>query len=392
MVIKILKSYKVEINPTIEQKQKIDKTINTCRFIYNFYLGTNIELYRKGEKFLSAYDFSKWLNNDFIPNNFNFMWIKEVSTKSVSKSIQNGEVAFKNFFNGKTKFPKFKKKNKSNVTMYFVKNSKNQIICCERHRIKIPTLGWVKLKQKGYIPTDNEKFIIKSGNVSKKAGRYYVSVLVESDEFKTQDNNQNQGIGIDLGIKEFVVCSDGIIYENINKTDTVRKLEKRKRHLQRKLSNKYELNKQGNKFVKTNNIIKLEKEIDNLNLRLYNIRHNYLHQVSSDIIRQKPSFIVLENLNVKGMLKNKHLSKSIQLQNFFEFKTIFEYKCKMNGIELRIVDRFYPSSKTCSQCGNIKKDLKLKDRIYKCDCCGLVIDRDLNASINLFNTNEYKIA
>ena len=284
-MIKILKSYKVEINPTDEQKQKIDKTINTCRFIYNFYLGKNIELYSNGEKFLSAYTFSKWLNNDFLLNNPDFIWIKEVSTKSVSKSIQNGEIAFKNFFNGKTKFPKFKKKNKSNVTMYFVKENKNQIIHCERHRIKIPTIGWVKLKEKGYIPTNYTKYIIKSGNVSKKANRYFVSVLVESNEFQIQDNSQNQGIGIDLGIKDFAICSNGKVYGNINKTEVIRKLEKRKRHLQRNLSNKYELNKQGNKFVKTNNIIKLEKEIDSLNFRLYNIKHNYLHQVSSDIIK-----------------------------------------------------------------------------------------------------------
>ena len=391
-MIKILKSYKTEINPTDEQKQKIDKTINTCRFIYNFYLGKNIEFYENGEKFLSAYSFSKWLNNDFLPNNSDYLWIKEVSSKSLKQSVINGETAYKNFFNGKTKFPKFKKKNKSNVTMYFVKTDRNTIIKCERHRIKIPTIGWVKLKQKGYIPTDSEKYIIKSGNVSKKAERYYVSVLVESDEYQIQDNNQNQGLGIDLGIKDFAICSNGIIYENINKTEVIRKLEKRKRHLQRKLSNKYELNKQGNKFIKTNNIIKVEEEIDSLNFRLYNIRHNYLHQVSSDIIKQKPSFVVLENLNVNGMLKNKHLSKSIQQQCFREFRTILEYKCKMNGIELRTVDRFYPSSKMCSQCGNIKRDLRLKDRIYHCDCCGLVIDRDLNASINLFNAEKYTTA
>ena len=328
---------------------------------------------------------------DFLLNNPNFMWIKEVSTKSVSKSIQNGETAYKNFFNGKTNFPKFKKKNKSNVTMYFVKTDRNTIIKCERHRIKIPTVGWVKLKQKGCIPTDYTKYIIKSGNISKKANRYFVSVLVESNEYQIQCNNQNQGMGIDLGIKEFAICSDGVVYENINKTNEIRKLEKRKRHLQRKLSNKYELNKQGNRFVKTQNIIKLEKEIDSLNFRLYNVKHNYLHQVSSDIIKQKPSFIVLEDLNVNGMLKNKHLSKSIQLQNFFLFKTILEYKCNMNGIELRTVDRFYPSSKMCSQCGNIKKDLKLKDRVYHCDCCGNEIDRDLNASINLFNATKYTI-
>ena len=276
--------------------------------------------------------------------------------------------------------------------MYFVKTDRNTIIKCERHRIKIPTIGWVKLKQKGYIPADSEKYIIKSGNVSKKANRYYVSVLVESNEFQIQDNNQNQGIGIDLGIKDFAICSNGIIYENINKTDTIRKLEKRKRHLQRKLSNKYELNRQGKNYIKTQNIIKVEKEINRLNFRLYNVRHNYLHQVTTDIIDRKPKFIVLEDLNVNGMLKNKHLSKSIQEQSWYEFRTILEYKCKMNNIELRMVDRFYPSSKMCNQCGNIKKDLKLKDRVYHCDCCNNEIDRDLNASINLFNATEYKIA
>ena len=222
---KLLKSYKTEINPTLEQIQKINKTIGTCRFVYNFYLAYNKERYNNGETFMSGKSFSVWLNKEYLPNHPDYMWMKEVSSKSVKKSIENGCSAFTRFFKGQSKFPNFKKKGKSDVKMYFVKNNPNDCFC-ERHRIKIPTLGWVRVKEKGYIPTTTKNGSrIKSGTVSCKAGRYYVSVLVDiPDTEKTQLNDF--GLGIDLGIKDFAIISNGITKKNINKTAKLKKLEK----------------------------------------------------------------------------------------------------------------------------------------------------------------------
>ncbi|EOT2917681.1 RNA-guided endonuclease InsQ/TnpB family protein [Clostridium perfringens] len=385
------KAYKMEINPTDKQKSKIHRTIGVSRFIYNFYIARNKEIYEREGKFVSGMDFSKWLNNEYIPNNQEMKWIKEVSSKATKQAIMNGDKSFRDFFKKAKGFPKFKKKKNQDVKAYFPKNNKTDWTI-ERHRVKIPTLGWIRLKEFGYIPVNS---IVKSGTVSQKADRYYVSILVEETDIKISNPN-NAGVGIDLGIKEFAVCSDGIKFKNINKTSTVKKVEKKLKREQRKLSRKYESLKIRNKNIKEGratrqNIQKQIIKVQKLHQRLTNIRTDYINKIVSSIIKQKPSYITIEDLNVKGMMKNKHLSKAITSQKFFEFKTKLTVKCKENHIELRIVDRFYPSSKTCSKCGKVKKDLKLSDRIYKCDC-GFTIDRDLNASINLKNAKEYKIA
>ncbi len=397
---KLKRAYKVEINPTDEQKSKIHQTIGVSRFIYNFYIARNKEIYHREGKFISGMDFSKWLNKEYIPNNQDKKWIKEVSSKATKQAIMNGDKAFRDFFKGAKGFPRFKKKKNQDVKAYFPKNNKTDWTI-ERHRVKIPTLGWIRLKEFGYIPVNS---IVKSGTVSQKADRYYVSILVEERDIKISNSNigikiantNNEGLGIDLGIKEFAVCSDGIKFKNINKTSTVKKVEKKLKREQRKLSRKYESLKIRNKKEKGGNATRqnIQKQIvkvQKLHQRLTNIRTDYINKIVSSIIKQKPSYITIEDLNVKGMMKNKHLSKAIASQKFFEFKTKLTVKCKENHIELRIVDRFYPSSKTCSSCGKVKKDLKLSDRIYKCDC-GFTIDRDLNASINLKNAKEYKIA
>ncbi|MDK0531517.1 transposase [Clostridium perfringens] len=388
---KLKKAYKMEINPTDKQKSKIHRTIGVSRFIYNFYIARNKEIYEREGKFVSGMDFSKWLNNEYIPNNQEMKWIKEVSSKATKQAIMNGDKSFRDFFKKAKGFPKFKKKKNQDVKAYFPKNNKTDWTI-ERHRVKIPTLGWIRLKEFGYIPVNS---IVKSGTVSQKADRYYVSILVEETDIKISNPN-NAGVGIDLGIKEFAVCSDGIKFKNINKTSTVKKVEKKLKREQRKLSRKYESLKIRNKNIKEGratrqNIQKQIIKVQKLHQRLTNIRTDYINKIVSSIIKQKPSYITIEDLNVKGMMKNKHLSKAIASQKFFEFKTKLTVKCKENHIELRIVDRFYPSSKTCSECGKVKKDLKLSDRIYKCDC-GFTIDRDLNASINLKNAKEYKIA
>lgn len=389
----MLKSYKTEINPTREQLQKINKTIGTCRFIYNFYIAHNKKLYSKGKKFMTAKTFSVWLNNDFLPNNPDYLWIKEVSSKSVKKSMENAYTAFNKFFKKQSKFPKFKKKNKSDVKMYFVKNSSTDCLC-DRHRIKIPTLGWVRLKEKGYIPTTKDGYVIKSGTISCKAGRYYVSVLIDIPDIKKPKLN-DFGLGIDLGVKAFAVISNGTVKKNINKTEKLKKLEKQLRKEQRCLSRKYEgLKKRNNKMkgeATRQNIQKQVLKVQKVHQRINNIRTDYINKCVNEIVKTKPSYITIEDLNVKGMMKNKHLSKAVASQKFYEFRTKLEAKCKELGIELRIVDRWYPSSKLCHECGCIKKDLKLSDREYICKC-GYRADRDYNASLNLRDALSYKIA
>ena len=387
---KLKKAYKMELNPSEEQKIKIHQTIGVARFVYNFYIAHNKEVYEKEGKFVSGMDFSKWLNNEYIPSNQEMKWIKEVSSKARKQAVMNADQAFRDFFKKRKGFPKFKKKKDQDVKAYFPKNNKTDWTL-ERHRVKIPTLGWVRLKEFGYIPTNS---IVKSGTVSQKANRYYVSILVEEKDVEVLKPT-NEGIGIDLGIKNFAVCSDGTIFKNINKTSTVKKVEKKLKREQRKLSRKYESLKIRNKKEKgeatQRNIQKQVIKVQKLHQRLNNIRTDYMNKTISLVIKQEPSYITIEDLNIKGMMKNKHLSKAIASQKFFEFKTKLNSKCKQSKIELRIVDKFYPSSKTCSCCGRIKKDLKLSDRVYQCKC-GLMIDRDLNASINLKNAKKYKIA
>lgn len=383
----MLKSFKTEINPTKKQIIKINKTIGVCRYIYNFYIAYNKELYKNSEKFISGKNFSVWLNNEYLPNNPDKHWIKEVSSKSIKKSIEDGNTAFLNFFKHKSNFPKFKKKDNSDVKMYFVKNSKTDCLI-ERHRIKVPTLGWIRLKEKGYIPTSKYGFVIKSGTISYKAGRYYISVLIDMPEQDKQINN-NPGIGIDLGLKDLAICSDGSIYQNINKTNNVKKVEKKLKREQRKLSRKIISIKKGESTQK--NFVKQKLKVQKLYQRLTNIRTDYLNKTINSIVKTKPSFIVIEDLNVSGMMKNRHLSKAVAQQKFFEFKTKLISKCKENNIELRVVDRWYPSSKLCHNCGHIKKDLKLKDRTYICSECGYVEDRDINASLNLRDAKTYTI-
>jgi len=387
----MLKAYKTEINPTLKQQTKIRQTIGICRFIYNFYLAHNKEIYELEKRFVSGMDFSKWLNNKYIPSHPEHNWIQSVSTKAVKQAIMNGEKAFKRFFKGESKFPKFKKKKNQDVKSYFPKNNITDWTV-ERHKIKIPNLGFVHLKEKGYIPT---KVTVKSGTVSTKAGRYFVSVLVDVPEKQVDDTTHIVGIGIDLGIKDFAVCSHKEKpFKNINKTKNVKKTEKKLRREQKRLSKKYENKKKRGEKTATYsaNIAKQVKKVQAVHLKLANIRTDYINKVVSELVKTKPAHITIEDLNVSGMMKNRCLSKAIVGQKFYEFRTKLTCKSKENDIELRVVDRWYPSSKICSYCGHIKKELKLSDRTYHCLECSLVIDRDKNASINLANAQIYKVA
>ena len=385
---RLLKSFKTEINPTEEQKARIRRTIGTCRYVYNFNLGHNKALHDNGEKFMTGKDFSLWLNNEYIPDNPDKTWIREVYSKAVKKSIEDGCTAFTRFFKHQSDFPKFKKKGKSDVKMYFVRNNPKDCQC-ERHRLKIPTLGWVRIKEKGYIPTTKDGYMIRSGTVSVKAGRFYVSVLVEIPDVNI-DNNSNEGIGIDLGLKDFAIVSNGKTYRNINKSAGLKKLEKQLIREQRSLSRKYENLKKGESTQRAN-IQKQRLKVQKLHHKMDNIRTDYINKTIAEIVKTKPSYITIEDLNVKGMMKNRCLSKAVASQKFYEFRTRLKAKCDENGIELRVADRFYPSSKTCHHCGSVRKNLKLSDRIYRCEC-GYVADRDLNAALNLKDAKTYRIA
>lgn len=380
------KAYFVEIKPTTEQAIKINKTIGVCRYVYNFYISKNKEIYEQEKRFMSGYEFDKWLNN--VHTKQQDQWMKDVSTKAVKQSIMNAEKAFQRFFQGKSGFPRYKRKKDQDVKCYFPKNNKTDWTV-ERHRIKIPTLGWVRLKEYGYIP---KNAIVRSGTVSKKAGRYFVSVLCEVEDVKPTAQFQSTGIGIDLGIKAFAVLSDGRVFKNINHTKKIKKLKKKLKREQRSLSRKYEnLKKRGEKPATKRgaNIDKNIFRVQKLHARLANIRLEYVKFVANEVAKTKPRYVVIENLNVKGMMKNCHLARSIAEQCFYTFQTWLIHKCKKYGIEVRQVSRFYPSSKMCSRCGHMKKDLQLSDRIYVCDGCGHTMDRDLNAATSLLRATDY---
>ena len=382
------RALKIELKLTVAQKIQVCQTIGTERFIYNEYIKYNQEQYELGNKFVSANDFSKYINNVYLPNNPDKKWIKDVSSKSVKQAMIYGEKAFKNFFKGLSAFPVFKKKAKNDLGAYFVKNNKTDFEFC-RHKIKIPTLKFVRVKEYGYIPKNVN---IKSATITKIVDKYFLSLIIEIEDTIKVTNTNIKGLGIDLGIKDTVICSDGKIFKNINKTKKVKKLKKKLKREQRKMSRSIEYSKSKKiKLKELKNFNKKKLKVQKLFYRLNCIRDDYNNKIVDEITRAKLKYITIEDLKVSNMMKNKHLSKAIQEQNFYVIRTKLINKCKERNIELRLVDTFYPSSKTCSCCGEIKKDLKLNDRIYKCCNCGLEIDRDYNASINLEKAKIYKV-
>ena len=372
MVINI-KTVKVRLRPTNEQLDKLIQSSGTHRFIYNWTLARQQENYKQGNKFLSDSVLRKEITQ--LKKTDEFKWLNDISNNVPKQAVKDACNSYKNFFKGQSKFPKFKSKKKARPSFY---NDTHKLKVKEK-LVLIEKIGWVRTSEQ--LPTETKYY---NPRITFDGKYWYISVGIENKPIKQELTSES--LGIDLGIKELAICSDGTIYGNINKTVKVKKLEKRLRRLQRKVSKKYQLNKEGSTFVKTCNIIKIEKEIRLLQRTLTNIRKNHLHQATTSIVKTKPRRIVIENLNVQGMMKNKHLAKHIQKQGFYEFRRQLTYKCKWYGIELVIADRFYPSSKTCNTCGNIKKDLKLSDRTYKCEC-GYTMDRDLNASMNLAKYN-----
>ena len=382
------KALKIELKLTNEQKIQTNKTIGVERFIYNEYIKYNQEQYKLGNKFVNAFEFSKYINNIYLLNNPDKKWIKDVSSKSVKQAMIYGEKAFKNFFKGLSAFPVFKKKGKNELGAYFVKNNKTDFEFY-RHKIKIPTLKFVRVKEYGYIP---KNAIIKSGTITKIADRYFLSLIMEVEDTVKATNTSSKGLGVDLGIKDTAICSDGRVFKNINKTIKIKKLKKKLKREQRKMSRSIEYSKSKKiKLKECKNFNKKKLKVQKIFYRLNCIRDDYNNKIVNKITRTKLKYITIEDLKVSNMIKNRHLSKAIQEQNFYSIRTKLINKCKERNIELRIVDTFYPSSKTCSCCGSIKKDLKLNDRIYKCSSCGLEIDRDYNASMNLEKAKVYKV-
>ena len=382
------KALKIELKLTNEQKIQVNKTIGVERFVYNEYIKYNQEQYKLGNKFISANDFSKYINNIYLPNNPDKKWIKDVSSKSVKQAMIYGEQAFKRFFKGLSSFPVFKKKGKNELGAYFVKNNKTDFEFY-RHKIKIPTLKFVRVKEYGYIPKNTN---IKSGTITKIVDRYFLSLIIEVKDIVKAENTSTKGLGIDLGIKDTAICSDGKVFKNINKIKKVKKLKKKLKREQRKMSRSIEYSKSKKiKLKELKNFNKKKLKVQRIFYRLNCIRDDYNNKIVDEITRAKLKYITIEDLKVSNMIKNRHLSKAIQEQNFYSIRTKLINKCKERNIELRLVDAFYPSSKTCSCCGSVKKDLKLSDRIYKCCNCGLEMDRDYNASINLEKAKVYKI-
>lgn len=366
---------KVRLYPSQLQEQKLWQSVGTARFIYNWTLSRQEENYRNGGKFISNNDLRKEITQ---LKKTELVWLNEVSNNVAKQSVKDACESYRRFFKGLSDKPRFKSRRKSKKTFY---NDNLKLKVKEGRLVNIEKVGWIKTNEQ--IPIDAK---YSNPRISYDNKYWYISVGIEQEEIKEELTDIS--LGIDLGLKDLAICSDGTVYKNINKTYVVRKIEKKLRRLQRQVSRKYENNKKGKEYVKTSNIIKLEKQIQQVHRRLANIRNNYLHQTTTSIVKTKPYRVVIEDLAVSNMMKNKHLSKAISKQGFYEFRRQLEYKCKFRGIELILADRFYPSSKTCSQCGEVKKDLKLKDRVYNCKC-GLSIDRDLNASLNLKN---YKLA
>ena len=383
----MIKTIKVQLNPNNKQSTKLFQYAGCNRFAYNWAIAREQENHKQGNKFLSDCELRKEFTK--MKKLDEYKWLNDISNNVTKQAIKDACNSYKRFFKGKSKHPKFKSKKNSKQSFY----QDNVAIKFTDTHVKIEgfaisrkknkqKLNWIKLCEKGRIPTNckymNPRFTFDGLH-------WWLSVGIETDD--NLDIPTKEGIGIDLGLKDLAICSDGNIYENINKTTKVKRLEKKKRRLQRSISRKYNMNKEGERYKKTSNIVKREKELLKLSKRLTNIRHNHLHQTTSEIIKRKPSFICIEDLNVSGMMKNKHLSKAVQQQGFYEFRRQVKYKSAWNNIPVIIADRFFPSSKLCSCCGEIKKDLKLSDRIYQCEC-GNIIDRDYQASLNLKRYGE----
>lgn len=390
-MIHMIRTFKVQLCPNNKQRTRLFQNAGVARFAYNWALGYQKSNYESGGKFLSDCDLRKIFTQ--LKQTEEHQWLNEYSSNIAKQAIKDACTAYKNFFSGRARFPKFKSKRKSrpsfymdNVKIKFTDTHVKLEKITDSRKANRKSLNWIRLAEHGRIPVDAH---YSNPRITFDGLNWWISVGVECEE--CNETSKNDGIGIDIGIKDLAICSDGHTYKNINKSKRVKKLTKKKRRLQRRVSRKYLKNKKGERYCKTSNIAKAQRALLVVSRKLTNIRHNYLHQVTSEIVSRKPKFIVMEDLNVAGMMKNRHLAKAIQEQSFYELYRQMKYKSEWNNIEFITADRFYPSSKLCSCCGNIKRDLKISDRVYVCSECGNTIDRDLQAAINLRNYAQSNI-
>lgn len=393
------KGFQYTLYPNNKQNTRMFQIAGATRYAYNWALDFAMKYFEENHKFISPNDITKEFTKHKRENDNK--WLYTIPNNTLKQSVKNAaqtviDVYMSNKENHTNNEPHFKRKFKAEPTIYldsnqvkFTKNSVKLDKISLSQRGNRSKLNWVRLSKKHNIPIGLKSY--QNPTVKFVDNKWVVSISIELPDSHEPDaciipeNLANDGIGMDLGIKELAVCSNGDIFENINKTPKVRKLEKLHRHRQRKFSKKLEKNKVDDKVVYSKNMIKQKDKTHKLDIRLKNIRNNYIYQSVNKIIKQKPSFISIEDLNIKGMMKNKHLSKAIQNQKLYFFKTVLTYKCDWHDIPLAVIDRWYPSSKKCSCCGNIYKDLKLKNRTYNCSVCGISLDRDYNASINIKN-------
>ena len=382
----LIKTIKVQLVPNNRQNTKLFQYADAARYAYNWTIARQKENYENGGRFLS----DSLLRKEFTKHRHENEWLIKVSNNVTKQAVKDACEAYRRFFKGLAGYPRFKSR-KHSVPKFYQDSVKIRFTdthvklegFSNSRKQRRQRLNWIRLAEHERIPT-NVKYT--NPRIKYDGIHWWLTVGMEQQE-TVPVCHKNEGIGIDLGIKELAVCSDGKTYSNINKTPKVRKLEKRKRRLQRSISRRYEKNKKGEYYCKTCNIIKSEKELLKINHRLTNIRQNHLHQITSEIIKREPSFICMEDLNVSGMMKNRHLSKAVQQQCFYEFRKQMEYKAEWKQIPVIFADRFFPSSKLCSCCGKRKKDLKLSDRIYQCEC-GNMMDRDEQAALNLKRYGE----
>ena len=386
-----MKSFKVLLVPNKRQRTRLFQFAGTARFAYNWALNKEREAYEAGEKFISNFDLRKEFT--VLRNSAEYSWLKTISNNVTKQAIKDCVDAYTKFFKKQSGYPRFKSKRRGDFSFYqdtdkikiTATHIKLESIATSKKRNK-QKLNWIRLAKHGRIPVGAK---YNQPRITFDGLNWWLSVAVEFEPEKSELGNEV--IGIDLGIKNLATCSDGTTYPNINKTKTVKKLKKKQRRLQRSISRKYIMNKKGENYSKTCNIIKSERKLLRIHHRLANIRQNHRHQITSGLIKRKPSVIVLEDLNVRGMMSNRHLAKAVQEQGFYEFRRQIEYKAQWSGITVIIADRYYPSSKTCIACGHVKKNLQLSERIYHCEECGNEIDRDLQAAINLRRYGEQRL-
>lgn len=384
---------KIRLKPTPKQEILFWKSAGVARWAYNYFLSEQERVWKEylangktGAKSVCEGAVRKHINH--VLKKTTHTWLSEVGSNVMKQAVKDANTAYQAYFKGISEKPCYKSKHKSKPSFYVNYESLSR----RNGGFHGEKIGLVKTSEPLPKLPKGKKY--SNPHISFDGKYWYLSVGYEVSEKKRKLTGES--IGIDLGIKDLAICSNGKTYKNINKSHQVRKLEKVLKREQRKLSRMQERNLScykivGNKripvFIKPleecRNFQKQKRRIKLRHRKLTNIRNNYLHQTTTEIVKTKPSRIVMERLNVKGMMKNRHLAKAIQKQKFYEFKRQIAYKCQKNGIEMVEVPTFYPSSKTCSCCGCIRRDLKLSDRVYRCNECGLVIDRDLNASLNL---------